>query len=100
LLAPRPVRRSSKPVRVVALDSDTVTVLREHRRRQLEERLRWGPAYRSGDYVFTREDGKPYAPNYVTRTFRETLARTELPRIRLHDLRHTWASLLRPLGAN
>jgi integrase len=84
----------------VALDADTVAILREHRKRQLEERLRWGPAYRSGDYVFTREDGKPYAPDYVTRAFRQAVARAGVPRIRLHDLRHTWASLALAAGIN
>ena len=48
--------------RAVALDDGTVAKLREHRRRQLEERLAWGPAYADGDYVFSREDGSPYAP--------------------------------------
>ncbi len=69
-----PIAKSGRG-RQVALDADTVAVLREHRKRQLEERLRWGPAYRAGDYVFTREDGKPYAPDYVTRAFREAVKR-------------------------
>lgn len=86
--------------RQVALDADTVAVLREHRRRQLEERLRWGPAYRAGDYVFTREDGKPYAPDYVTRAFREAVKKADVSQIRLHDLRHTWASLALAAGVN
>ena len=50
--------------------------------------------------MFTREDGKPYAPDYVTRAFREAVARTDVPRIRLHDLRHTWASLALQAGVN
>jgi integrase len=94
-----PIAKSGRG-RQVALDSDRVAVLREHRKRQLEERLRWGPAYRAGDYVFTRKDGKPYAPDYVTRAFRESVKRAEIPRIRLHDLRHTWASLALAAGVN
>jgi hypothetical protein len=43
--------------RAVALDAGTVAKLREHRKRQLEERLSWGPANTDGDYVFCREDG-------------------------------------------
>jgi integrase len=94
-----PVTKSGRG-RQVALDGDTVAILREHRKRQVGERLAWGPAYRAGDYVFTREDGKPYAPDYVTRAFREAVARTDVPRIRLHDLRHTWASLALQAGVN
>jgi integrase len=34
-------------------------------------------------------DGVPYSPDYVTRAFREAVEATKLPRIRLHDLRHS-----------
>jgi integrase len=94
-----PVSKSGRG-RSVALDTGTVAVLRAHRKRQATEKLAWGPAYRDSGHVFTREDGKPYAPNYVTRAFREAVARTELPCIRLHDLRHTWASLALAAGVN
>jgi integrase len=86
--------------RAVALDAGTVAKLREHRKRQLEERLSWGPAYADGDYVFCREDGTPYAPDYITRAFRDAVKRAEVPRVRLHDLRHTWASLALAAGVN
>jgi integrase len=86
--------------RAVALDAGTVAKLREHRKCQLEERLAWGPAYAAEDYVFTREDGVPYSPDHVTRAFRKAVKRAGLPPIRLHDLRHTWASLALAAGVN
>jgi integrase len=86
--------------RAVALDPATVATLREHRKSQLEERLAWGPAYADEDYVFCREDGNPYSPDYVTRAFRGAVKRAAVPRIRLHDLRHTWASLALAAGVN
>ena len=82
------------------LDAGTVAELRDHRKRQLEERLSWGPAYADTDYVFCREDGTPYAPDYITRAFRDAIKRAAVPRIRLHDLRHTWASLAVAAGVN
>jgi integrase len=94
-----PVSKSGRG-RSVALDAGTVAVLRAHRRRQAAEKLAWGPAYRDSGDVFCREDGVPYAPDYVTRAFREAVARAALPRIRLHDLRHTWASLALAAGVN
>jgi len=94
-----PVAKSGRG-RSVALDADTVAVLRRHRKRQLGERLAMGPAYADGDYVFTRTDGVPYAPGYVTRAFREAVDRAGVPKIRLHDLRHTWASLALSAGVN
>jgi integrase len=79
--------------RVVALDEDTVAILRAHRRRQLEERMRAAEAWHETDLVFTRIDGQRLNPAYVTRHFSELVAGVGLPPIRLHDLRHTSASL-------
>ena len=47
-----------------------------------------------------RQDGVPLLADYITRAFREAVARTDLPRIRLHDLRHGWASLALAAGVN
>ena len=44
-------------------------------------------------YVFAREDGTAYHPDFVTKHFDLLVRRTGLPRIRLHDLRHTHATL-------
>jgi integrase len=43
--------------------------------------------------VFTREDGSALHPDAVTGLFERQIEAAGLPRIRLHDLRHTWASL-------
>ena len=43
--------------------------------------------------MFTRDDGQPLDPTYVSRHFDRLVARHGLPRIRLHDLRHTSASI-------
>jgi integrase len=46
-----------------------------------------------GHLVFTREDGTPLHPEWLSDAFAWRVARAGLPRIRLHDLRHTHASL-------
>ncbi len=56
-------------------------------------------AYNNNDYVFVWEDGSPITPNYVTRTFHKILAASDLPTIRLHDLRHSAASNLLANGS-
>ena len=43
--------------------------------------------------VFCREDGTPIRPRSFSRAFDRHIADADLPRIRLHDLRHTWATL-------
>jgi integrase len=86
-------RQLSKPKtersrRNVALDPTTVAALREHRKRQLLERLAWGPAYQDEhDLVFCREDGSPIWPRTFSRAFDRHVKDAGLPTIRLYDLR-------------
>ena len=57
-----------------------MAVLREHRKRQLEERLAWGPAYQGEhDLVFCREDGSPLWPQSVSRAFERHARQASLP---------------------
>ena len=50
--------------------------------------------------VFTTRRGKPLDASNVTKAFHELLARAGLPRIRIHDLRHTAATLLLAQGVS
>lgn len=85
--------KTDKGRRSISLDPATVTVLRSHRQRQTNERLLMGTAYDDGDLVFTRPDGCPIHPEYVSRRFSRLVADSDLPPIRLHDLRHTHATM-------
>lgn len=76
--------------RLVGLSADAAEALRQWRRLQLEERLRWGEAWMDTGLVFTRENGEPLNPHSVSSRFRDLVGRQSLPRIRLHDARHTW----------
>jgi integrase len=86
--------------RTVALDPFTVTVLREHRQRQLAERLLMGAGFTDHGLVFCRPDGAPLHPERFSRTFSEQASKAGLPPIRLHDLRHTWATLALTAGVH
>ena len=77
----------------------TVTELRHHRRNQLEQRMATGRRSDDG-YVFAKPDGSPVHPDYISQTFRRAVAKLDVPRIRLHDLRHTHASILLQQGVN
>lgn len=79
--------------RRVELDAKTVSVLRSHRAVQLQERLLVGSGYVDQGLVFALPDGRPYHPERFSREFDRRVARHGLPRIRTHDLRHTWATL-------
>jgi|SRR5579875_97391 integrase len=80
--------------RVIDLDAGTVAELRAHSERQEEERRAWGPGYQGGhDLVFRREDGSPVHPHSLSQAFEALVRSSGLPRIRLHDLRHSHASI-------
>ena len=90
--------KTATGARTVSLDADTCGVLRAHRARQAAERLAWGAAYQDSGRVFTREDGAGLHPEYVSRHFAALARAAGLPPIRLHDLRHTAASLALAAG--
>ncbi|MFJ8138894.1 tyrosine recombinase XerC [Streptomyces sp. NPDC096013] len=77
----------------IALDSTTISELRDHKARQEKERAQWGEAWQDTGKVFTKEDGSWLHPGTVSETFRRILAMTDLPPITLRDLRHVTATL-------
>lgn len=99
----KPTTKSGR-ARVIELDQPTLKSLRRWRALQAAERLLMGDAYEDHDLVFCRPDGRPFHPEYFSKVFDRTLTRApfrdELPRIRLHDFRHTWATLALVAGVD
>ena len=79
--------------RPIALDKGTIAVMREHRRRMLEERLLVGPDFDDHGLVFHQPDGSWLHPDAVSEVFLRRVRRYSLQRLTLHGLRHTWATL-------
>ena len=52
------------------------------------------------DFVFAHLDGTPLDPSSVTHVFRKVIHRAGLEGLRLHDLRHSYASLMLAAGVN
>ena len=92
------VPKTPQSRRTIPLPALCVQALRSHKARQAEERLLLGSAYTDLDLVFCRPDGTPLDPKWMNRTLARLLARAGLPRMRFHDLRHTFATLLMQLG--
>jgi integrase len=90
--------KTKRGTRVVPLDAATADQLWHHRETQLLDKSAWGPAWNDQGLVFTREDGRHLRPEYVTRHFLKLARDAGLPPIRLHDLRHTNASLALAAG--
>jgi integrase len=85
--------KTARGRRTIELDALTVAALREHRKRQAAERLLMGAGWTDHGLVFCRVDGGPLHPERFTRAFRDRARQLGLPPIRLHDLRHGWATL-------
>lgn len=90
--------KSVSGLRTVALDATTVTMLRTHRANQNKEKLALGAGYVDSDLVFAREDGAPLRPEWVSKRFHVLTDAAKLPRIHLHDLRHSAASMALAAG--
>ncbi|MGQ0744931.1 MAG: tyrosine-type recombinase/integrase [Acidimicrobiales bacterium] len=84
--------------RTIDLDERTVSVLRQWRKAQAEERLALGAGYLDRDLVFCRSDGERLHPDLFSQTFDRAASKAGLPDITLHDLRHTHATLLLKAG--
>jgi integrase len=84
--------------RVVSLDPGTVAALRAHRARQLEERLMLGAGYLDEGVVFASVSGEVLHPDFVSKRFDRLVKAAGVPRIRLHDVRHTCATTLLEQG--
>lgn len=84
--------------RTISLDAGTVEVLRRWAVAQLRHREGWGAGWVESGLVFTRENGAALHPDLATDSFARVARRAGLPPIRLHDLRHTAASLALQAG--
>lgn len=86
--------KSNAGQRTVPLIDRTVRALRDHRKRQLVERLAAGSAWLGNefDFAFVSEVGTPLDSSNVTHSYQRELERAGLPRQRLHDARHACAS--------
>ncbi|GAA3070617.1 site-specific integrase [Streptosporangium carneum] len=86
-----PKSRAGK--RVVSLDAETVRLLKAHKKAQLRARLAAGDGYEDNDLVFPRRNGQVPSPDWVSEQFRVIRKAAGLPAIRLHEARHTAATL-------
>jgi integrase len=94
------VPKTRRSRRIVDLDPETAEVLRRHRSHQREQHLALGVTATASDRVFTGDLGEPLRPNSIGQAFNRLVKASGLPRIRLHDLRHTHGSHLLLAGVN
>lgn len=92
--------KSVKSRRTIALPPSASLVLQAHREKREAEMTMMGTALRDDGLVFSTLEGKPLRPNTVTRAWVMLAASAGVKDIRLHDARHTHASLMLKQGVH
>jgi integrase len=90
----------SEKARAVPLPRFAIAELRDWKRKQAETLLRLGIRQDPDTLVCAREDGKPKQPDSLTHEFTYLISRTDVPRVRFHDLRHSHATQLLAQGVH
>lgn len=84
--------------RTISLPRPLVDALRSHRAAQLEERLCAGSEWQDSGLVFAQPNGRPIDPRADHRQWQALLARAGVEPTRLHNARHTSATVMLGLG--
>lgn len=84
--------------RIIALSPSTTLMLNAYRERKEAEALLLDKPVQDNDLLFGSLDGKPVLPDTLSHAWLKLVKRTAVKRIRLHDARHTHASLLLKQG--
>ena len=79
--------------RIVCIDHWTLHLLAEYKERCREMLQRKGRKLSDKDYLFIREDGKPYYPDTLYKWMKELLKQFGFPDLHPHSMRHTFASI-------
>jgi integrase len=92
--------KSDKSKRKILLPSFVTDLLKQHRARYLETRLKAGSNWQEHDLVFPNVFGGFLHPNHLRSKFYKVLEEAGLPRMHIHDLRHSAATILLSMGVS
>lgn len=86
--------KTESSYRTLPMTDSVYHILKAHKEQQNKRKEIMGNYYIDSDYVCTWNNGNVISPNYLTKTFHTVISKSTLPKIRLHDLRHSVASNL------
>lgn len=84
--------------RGIVLPEQLYTLLEQHREAQEAERIHAGTVWEESDWIFAQPNGRPISPEQDAREWKQLLSDAEVRDARLHDARHTAATVLLLLG--
>jgi integrase len=85
--------------RDVHVPAEVLEALKAHKARQNEQRLSLGKVWQDHDLLFPSAIGTPIHPDNLDRDFHALVKQAGVPRIRIHDVRHSYATLAIDMGA-
>lgn len=85
--------KTARSKRTVHVAEETIRALQDHRAHVHNLRAKAKARWQEHDLVFPSSIGTPLGTYTLNRTWWALIASAKLPRIRFHDLRHTYASL-------
>ena len=92
--------KTEKSRRQVPLAPSNSIVLRQHLERQRATRILMDRPINDEDLVFCHADGSPLLPHSVSQAWRRLVRKAGFPGVRMHDARHTHATLMLEQGVN
>lgn len=86
--------KSRAGTRTITLPASLAVELKDHRRKQMEERMKLGPRYQQHDLVFAMASGAPLVHRTVQKEFKRVAKEAGFPpELRLYDLRHSFVTI-------
>ena len=100
--------KSAESNRTLVVEASAMNLLKKQKIEQSKQRLKAGAMWqawntseeRAKAFVFTNDMGKPYSPVNVYKAYKRIAESIGIPESRVHDLRHTYATLSFALGDN
>ena len=92
--------KSEAGIRDIRFGDDTLAELREAKKQYFDDMCSYGAGFQHLNFVIRQEDGSPLKPDSMTQKWERFVEYNKLPKIRLHDLRHSNATALIMAGVN
>lgn len=86
--------KSVSSMREIPFDNKMWRFLNYVKRNQANNKMLLGAEYEDTGYVHVKANGKPYYPDVITKQLKRFLARNYLAPVNLHELRHTYCTML------
>ncbi len=86
--------------RVIPLFDNIIKYLKKHKINQSEKKLSLGESFQDNNLVTCNGIGNPVGPRNLSREFKKIVKAADLPKIRFHDMRHTFATTFLDNGGN